>query len=112
MKELHNIDCHAEVRNLDPEEWIHRYNVERHLEASYAEGRAILATKNGQTLVSCWRLKHKKFHQFANGRRRKSTIVQLETDHGVITAQEDIMAHVIQFYKSLFGPVEQRCISL
>jgi hypothetical protein len=52
------------------------------------------------------------FHQFANGRRRKGTIMQLETDSGIVTEQQDIMAHAVQFYKNLFGPVESRHIFL
>jgi len=43
------------------------------------------------------------FHQFANGRRRKNSIISLETDAGVISSQDEIMEHVTAFYKNLFG---------
>jgi hypothetical protein len=43
------------------------------------------------------------FHAFANGRRRKKTIIELETDRGVVKTQEEIMNHVTVFYKNLFG---------
>jgi hypothetical protein len=43
------------------------------------------------------------FHAFANGRRRKKTIIELETDWGVVKTQEEIMNHVTVFYNNLFG---------
>ena len=39
------------------------------------------------------------FHQLANSRHRKNTIVSLETDLGEVSRQEDIMLHVTGFYK-------------
>ena len=47
------------------------------------------------------------FHQFANGRRRKNTIISLDTDQGEVKTQEEIMAHATNFYKSLFGSPPQ-----
>ena len=38
--------------------------------------------------------------------------MQLDTDLGTITEQQDIMDHVTQYYKGLFGPVEPRQIFL
>jgi hypothetical protein len=43
------------------------------------------------------------FHQFVNGRRRKNNIAYLKTDNGEIRGQKDITAHVVEFYKKLFG---------
>jgi hypothetical protein len=43
------------------------------------------------------------FHQCANGRRWKNTIVALETDQGEIKSEKEIMDHVTAYYKSLFG---------
>ena len=39
------------------------------------------------------------FHQHANGRRRKNTIVAFDTEIGEVRSQEDIMSHVTSFYK-------------
>lgn len=52
------------------------------------------------------------FHAYANGRRRKKAIIELETDHGVVRTQEDIMEHVTNFYKSLFGSQPRCSLSL
>jgi hypothetical protein len=39
-----------------------------------------------------------------NGRRRKCSIAFLETEDGEIREQNDLMAHIVGFYKLLFGP--------
>jgi hypothetical protein len=39
----------------------------------------------------------------ANGRRRKTRIIFLYTDEGVITESKEIGRHVVNFYKQLFG---------
>ena len=36
----------------------------------------------------------------------------METDQGMITEQDAIMKHVVQFYKELFGPIDSRNIFL
>jgi hypothetical protein len=43
------------------------------------------------------------FHSCANGRRRKTKICSIETDNGIITEQNDICQHVVNYYKQLFG---------
>jgi len=54
------------------------------------------------------------FHQHANGRRRKNTIVAFDTEIGEVRSQEDIMSHVTSFYKQLFEsqpPSNMRLVS-
>jgi hypothetical protein len=41
-------------------------------------------------------------HTSTNGRRRKTRICSLETDHGIITEQTDISKHIVEFYKGMF----------
>lgn len=36
----------------------------------------------------------------------------MESEQGQLTNQDDIMAHIVQFYKQLFGGVEDRHIRL
>jgi hypothetical protein len=43
------------------------------------------------------------FHRLANGRRRKCMIEFLETEKGRITEQLDMVDHIYEFYKKLFG---------
>jgi hypothetical protein len=43
------------------------------------------------------------FHSSANSRRRKTRICSLETENGIISEQQDICKHIVEFYKNLFG---------
>lgn len=63
-----------------------------------------METKTNKNWVIKGDSNSKFFHLYANGRRRKNFITFLETDHGEVTDQQDIMNHVISFYKQLFGP--------
>jgi hypothetical protein len=50
-------------------------------------------------------------HTCANERRRKTKIVSLDTDEGVIIESKEIWRHVVDFYKRLFGSSKHRgCI--
>jgi hypothetical protein len=108
LLELSNIDNQAENRELLPEEWAYRYQVERKLKNLYLEEEIYWRQRIGKHWSQAGDSNTRFFHQFANGRMRKGTIVQLDTDLSIITEQQDIMDHVTQYYKGLFGPVEPR----
>jgi hypothetical protein len=48
----------------------------------------------------------------ANGCKRKSTIFSLKHGDSVIQGDEDLLQHATDFYKNLFGPVENRGVRL
>jgi hypothetical protein len=52
------------------------------------------------------------FHSCANGRRRKTKICSMETDNGIITEQNDICQHVVNYYKQLFGSSHHKGVHL
>ena len=52
------------------------------------------------------------FHQYANGRRRKSTILHLEANGEEIRGQQNIIKHVVDFYKELFGHSSDTLLNL
>lgn len=110
MGELQEMDKQAELRDFLPEEWNRRYHLERQLEKLYEEEELYWRQRIGKFWLQAGDSNPKFFHQFANGRRRNSTIIQLETGQGVVTEFQDIMDHVVQYYKNLFGPVEARSI--
>jgi hypothetical protein len=43
------------------------------------------------------------YHSKANGRRRKTLIVSLNQDEGLIECQENLKRYITDFYKKLFG---------
>jgi hypothetical protein len=40
----------------------------------------------------------------ANGRHRKTKIVQLEQEEGIIVGDANLEDYIIEYYKRLFGP--------
>lgn len=101
-------DQKRETRELSLEEWTHRYDMERQLENLYLQEEVYWRQRMGKHWLVSGDSNTRFFHQFANGRRRKGTIIQMETDQGMITEQDAIMKHVVHFYKELFGPVDSR----
>ncbi|XP_073353600.1 uncharacterized protein [Aegilops tauschii subsp. strangulata] len=52
------------------------------------------------------------FHMIANGKHRKKRIFQLQQDEGTILGQENLKLYITEYYKQLFGPPEDNCVSL
>ena len=47
-----------------------------------------------------------------NGKHRKKRIFQLEQDEGTIIGQENLKLYITNYYKQLFGPLEDNFVSL
>ncbi|RLN23448.1 hypothetical protein C2845_PM07G29970 [Panicum miliaceum] len=103
LSQLDEIDKLAESRELSADIWEKRYKLEDELENIY-QMEAIYWQQRGSDM---WVLEgdaNTQFlHQHANGRRRKNTIVSLELEGVEIRSQEDLIRHVTDFYKNLFG---------
>ena len=52
------------------------------------------------------------FHMIANGKHRKKRIFQLEQDEGTIVGQENLKVYITNYYKQLFGSLEESFVSL
>lgn len=46
------------------------------------------------------------FHAFANGRKRKSLILRLNSENGLLLTQEEIARHIYDFFVGLLGTAE------
>ena len=51
------------------------------------------------------------FHMIANGKHRKKSIFQLEQDEGTVLGRENLKLYITEYYKQLFGPPEDNCVS-
>jgi hypothetical protein len=54
----------------------------------------------------------KYFHLVANGRHRKTKIVQVEQEEGTIVGDENLKNYITEYYKGLFGPHTQKSFSM
>lgn len=79
--ELDRIDKQAKIKNLSPLEWEQRYYIET-VGEDLSKGRDLLEAKSKEMLVGSRRLNSKFFHKCANGRRRKGSIISLDTKQG------------------------------
>ena len=54
----------------------------------------------------------KYFQMIANGKRRKTRILRLEQEDGVIEGEENLKKYITKYYKQLFGKTKKSKISL
>jgi 4-hydroxyphenylpyruvate dioxygenase-like putative hemolysin len=52
------------------------------------------------------------FHRFANGKKRKNMIFQIERGDEILHSEKEILAHASDYYKNLFGHAEKPLFSL
>ena len=52
------------------------------------------------------------FHAFANGRKRKCSILRLQSDQGLLVSQAEISAHIYGFFLNLLGTAEEKALQL
>ena len=52
------------------------------------------------------------FHAYANGRKRKSTILRLQSEHGTLVSHSEIVKHIFDFFVELLGTAEEKGLSL
>lgn len=110
-QELQKRDREADNRDLSIEEWHHRYNLEGKLEKIYHLEEIYWHRRVGDQWTVKGDSNTEFFLQYAN-ERRKSTIVSLKSDQGVIRGQDAITDHIVGFYKNLFGPNPPRHMRL
>ena len=107
LAQLESINRDAEVGEISASCWEERYGLENALEQIYQQEEIHWKQRGDLTWLVEGDSNTRFFHQFANGRRRKNTIISLDTDQGEVKTQEEIMAHATNFYKSLFGSPPQ-----
>jgi len=54
----------------------------------------------------------KYFNSIANGRKRKNSVLFLESDGIVIEGDENLLKHATEYYADLFGPAEDHNICI
>lgn len=105
MGELYSVDLQAKFITSRMGDM---YQIEKKLGEIYIEEELYWRQRIGKHWLMAGDSNTKFFHWYANGRRRKSTIIQLETNQGTVSSQEDLTSHAVNFYKNLFRLVEPR----
>jgi hypothetical protein len=112
LRKIKLLDNKAELMGLSEEDWGERYKLEGLLEDIFYYEEQIWQQRSSEH----WLLKVDSnsgfFHSFANGRRRKCTIWNLESKEGSIHEKDDLRRHIEGYYKKLFGGEERGHIRL
>lgn len=112
LEQLQCIDNMAEMRELNCDEWRNRYEVERKLEQIYIREEIFWRERGNNKWILKGDSNTKFFQLIANGRRRKSYIKELMEGENIISEQKDLEAHIIKFYKNLFGSSQDMGVHL
>jgi hypothetical protein len=112
LKELEDLDKLGEIQVDNIDVWAKRYKLEDSLEQIYQKEGAYWQQRGNEIWLLKGDTNTEFFHICANERRRKTKIVSLDTENGVITEQKDLKQHVVEFYKKLFGSLGQKEASL
>jgi hypothetical protein len=111
LKELEDLDKLGEIQVDNIDVWAKRYKLEDILEQIYQKEEAYWQQRGNERWLLMGDPNTEFFHICDNG-RRKTKIVTLDTENGVITKQKDLKQHVVEFYKKLFGSSGQKEASL
>jgi hypothetical protein len=100
---IEEIDIIAESRLLSNDEWEERIGLEKGLDKMSIIEELQWKQKVSNNWILHGDANTQFFHQFVNGRRRKKTIIFLENGSEEFRGQNAISAHIVDFYKELFG---------
>jgi hypothetical protein len=112
LARIQTLDTAADGPGLDEDGWALKY----HLEGQMMEILSIEEEYWRQRGKQQWMLKGdantKFFHAFANGRKRKCTMMSLRSDSSLVTDKVAIQELVYSFYRGLMGSEEPQWLSL
>ena len=100
MEEIASIDAQADVRPFSGDEWEHRYSLENQVLAILRAEEEYWRRRGGVKWVVKGDANTGYFHAYANGRKRKSTILRLQSEHGTLVSQSEIVKHIFVFLSS------------
>ena len=109
---IQTLDLKAESTILQPAELQVKTEAEKRLKGLLREEELKWALRAKVRKVVQGDANTQFFHLIANGKHRKKRIFKLEQDEGTILGQDNLKLYITEYYKQLFGPPEDSCVSL
>ena len=106
------LDAEADRRPFSEAEWAHRYALENQLMAILRAEEEYWRRRGGVKWVTKGDANTGYFHAYVNGRKRKCSILRLQTDHGILLTQEQIVAHIYEFFIGLLWMAKEKALCL
>ena len=98
------LDRKAETILLSPQEVELRHHLKGQLTKLLREEEIYWLQRSKATKLLQGDDNTKYFHMVANGRHRKTKIIQLEQEGGIVVRDANLNNYITEFYKGLFGP--------
>ena len=102
----------ADSRTFSKAEWANRYALENQVLAILREEEEYWRRRGGVKWITKGDANTGYFHAFANGRKRKCSILRLQSEHGLLVSQAEISAHIYGFFLNLLGTAEEKPLRL
>jgi hypothetical protein len=112
LTQLKALDVVSEQRDVDREHWEKRYALEKEMEIIYHKEDLYWQQRGRENWILRGDANTSFFHSVVNGRRRKTKICSLEAEGGLISNQQELSAHIVKFYKNLFGSFGHKGVHL
>ena len=86
IEEIKALDVQADSRTFSEAEWANRYALGNQVLAILREEEEYWRRRGGVKWITKGDANTGYFHAFANGRKRKCSILRLQSDHGVLVS--------------------------
>ena len=103
LAKIDNFDRKAETSLLSPQEVELRHHLKGQLAKLLREEEIYWLQRSKATKLLQGGDNTKYFHLVANGRHRKTKIIQLEQEEGIIVGDANLKDYITDYYKRLFG---------
>jgi mannosylglycoprotein endo-beta-mannosidase len=106
------LDSQADLAGLDEEDWAYRYYLEEELMSILSCEEEYWRQRGRHNWLLKGNANTAYFHAIANGRRRKCSILSLQSEEGEVSGQLAIQEHIYKFYMDLMGSDEPKFLNL
>jgi hypothetical protein len=111
VQQLDSLDIKAETSLLSIHELEFKHCLSTELSKLQKEEELYWFQRSKATKLTQGDNNTKYFRIIANGRHRKTRIIQLEQDEGLIVGEDNLKTYITNYYKVLFGPPESNLFS-
>ena len=112
IEEIKALDAQADSRSFSEAEWANRYALENQVLAILREEEEYWRRRGVVKWITKGDTNTGYFHAFANGGKRKCLILRLQSDHGLLVSQAEILRHIYDLFLNLLGTAEEKPLRL
>jgi hypothetical protein len=112
LRKAEELDKKAESQLLSQQEWDLKQSINERINHLLSEEVVKWFQRAKSTRILKGDNNTKYFQMVANEKRRKTRILRLEQEEGIVEGEEQLNEYITNYYKSLFGKSEASSLSL